>query len=143
MYRIIIIFMAFLVACGKNDKSASVNVTDHTVPPVIEEPDPLELSVKYLVFQDGQHVKFFNGSSVYVKQTGASTYAGDRAITVNDKLYYMDSAGNISSQYSLSITPDFCAVDLDENAWIGEVIPPNDTDMRYYFKIYKVIALFL
>lgn len=61
MYRIIIFFVAFMLACN-SDKSSSVNVTDPHVPPVIEEPDPLELSVKYLVFQDGEQVKFFNGS---------------------------------------------------------------------------------
>ena len=159
MYRIIIFLFAFLFACsgsGSDKKHHSsdtdsdtpaVIVTDDTVPDIIddtetpdiipEDPDPLELSVKYIIFQDGEQVKFFNGSSVVVKQNGKSTYAGDRVITVNDKLYYMDSAGNISSQYSLNITPDFCAIDLDGNAWTGEVIPPNDTDMHYYFKVYK------
>lgn len=41
MYRIIIFLMAFMLACG-SDKSSKVNVTDPYVPPVIEEPDPLE-----------------------------------------------------------------------------------------------------
>lgn len=87
MYRIIIFLFVFLFACGGN-KSADVIVTDTVIPPVIEEPDPLELSVKYLVFQDGNQVKFFNGSSVIVKQNGVSTYAGDRVVTVADKLLY-------------------------------------------------------
>lgn len=141
MYRIIIFLFAFLVACG-SDKSSKVNVTDPDVPPVIEEPDPLELSVKYLVFQDGNQVKFFNGSSVVVKQNGASTYSGERAVTVVDKLLYMDSAGNISSQISLNITPDFCAVDLDGNVWTGEVIDPVTAEYlgvlpANYLKVYK------
>ena len=141
MYRIIIFLMAFMLACG-SDKSASVNITDPYVPPVIEEPDPLELSVKYLVFQDGEQVKFFNGSSVYVKQTGASTYTGDRSITVADKLLYMDSAGNITGQYSLNITPDFCAVDLDGNVWTGQIIDPETAynlgaTPATYLRVYK------
>lgn len=141
MYRIIIIFMAFLLACG-SDKSSKVNATDPYVPPVIEEPDPLELSVKYIIFQDGEQVKFFNGSSVVVKQNGASTYAGERAVTVADKLLYMDSAGNITSQYSMGGTPDFCAVDLDGNVWTGEIIDPVTAESlgvlpANYLKVYK------
>jgi len=100
------------------------------------------LSVKYIIFQDGNQVKFFNGSSVIVKQNGASTYAGDRSITVNHKLYYMDAAGNITSQFSLNITPDFCAVDLDGNAWTGEIIDPITAESlgvlpANYLKVYK------
>lgn len=158
MYRITLFLMAFLFACGgSSDKkhhssnydtnTPTVIVTDDTIPDIIddtetpdvipEEPDQIESSVKYIIFQDGEQVKFFNGSSVYVKHTGASTYAGGRSITVEDKLLYMDSAGNITSQYSLNITPDFCAVDLDGNAWTGEVLEPCDPDYKYYFKAYK------
>lgn len=140
MYRITIL-MAFLIACG-SDKSASINVTDPYVPPVIEEPDPLESSIKYIIFHDDNQVKFFNGSSVVVKQNGVSTYAGDRVVTVADKLLYMDSAGNISSQYSLNITPDFTAIDLDGNVWTGEIIDPVTAESlgvlpANYLKVYK------
>ena len=142
MYRIIIIFLLTLFACSGSGGGGTVNVTDPYIPPVIEDHDPLELSVKYLVFQDGQQIKFFNGSSVYVKQTGTSTYAGERSITVADKLFYMDSAGNISSQFSLNITPDFCAVDLEGNVWTGEIIDPVTAESlgvlpANYLKVYK------
>jgi hypothetical protein len=33
----------------------------------------------------------------------------------------MDSDGNITEQFSLNITPDFCAVDTAENVWTGEI----------------------
>ena len=148
MYRIIFIILISLIAC-KND-SASVNVTDPYVPPVIEpdepdipeEPDIIAGGVKYIIFQDGDTVKFFDTSSVYVGYTGQSNYAGTREISVNDKLLYMDSTGNITGQYTLNITPDFCAVDLDGNVWTGEIIDPVTAESlgavpANYLKVYK------
>lgn len=121
---ILIITFFFLVSCGGGGGSSpSVNVTDPDIPVIIpdDDPDPLAGGVKYVVFQDGETVKFFNGSSVYVGYTGASCYVDDRTITVNNTLYYMDSDGNITEQFSLNITPDFCAVDTADNVWTGEI----------------------
>lgn len=142
MYRIIFIILIGLMAC-KND-SASVTVTDPYVPPVVEPetPDVIAGGTKYIIYQDGDTVKFFDTSSVYVGYTGQSNYAGTREISVNDKLLYMDSIGNITGQYTLNITPDFCAVDLDGNAWTGEIIDPVTAESlgavpANYLKVYK------
>lgn len=155
MYRIIIIIMAFLTACSSDKKSATVNVTDPYIPPIITDQDNetdetdeiiedigLEGGTKYLVYQDGEQVKFFNGSAVYVGYTGNSTYAGDRIITVNNTLYYMDANGDITEQFSLNIDPDFCVVDLSGNVWTADIIEPEEAYnqgalYKYYLKVYK------
>lgn len=124
MYRIIIMFLLFLVSCdgGGGGSSPSVNVDDPDTPVIIpDDDDPIAGGVKYIVYQDGNTVKFFNNSSVYEGYTGASCFAGTRTITVNNTLYYMDSDGNITEQFSLNITPDFCAVDTAGNVWTGEI----------------------
>lgn len=133
-----------MCACGSD--SASVNVSDSYIPPVItpdpETPETISGGVKRIIYQDGDTVKFFDTSSVYVGYTGVSSYAGSREISVNDRLLYMDSTGNITGQYTLNITPDFCAVDLDGNVWTGEIIDPVTAESlgatpANYFKVYK------
>jgi hypothetical protein len=152
MRNLFFAILLFIIACGsdsgtdKKTSVAEVNVTDPYVPPVIipnpDKPDKIGGGIKYIIFQDGEQVKFFDGSSVYIGYTGDATFPGSMSATVNDKFYYMDSNGDIISQISLNITPDFCVVDLDGNIWTGEILEPCEPDYKYYFKAYKNNVLF-
>jgi hypothetical protein len=145
MKRFIVFITAFLFACGNGSsgKKSEVIITDDTIPDIIiDTGTDIQGGEKYLVYYDSGTVKFFNGSSIYIGYTGASCYAGERAISVADKVYYMDSNGNITDQISLNIEPDFCVVDLDNNVWTGESLNPEESYnagliARYHLKVYK------
>lgn len=151
MYRIIIILALLIYGC--TPEASRVNVTDPYVPPVVipDEPDDPEIiagGIKQVVFKDGNQVKFFDGSGVYVWRAGNSVSADNRKLTLEKVLYTMDGIGNIISQESLNIIPDFCVVDLDENVWTAKTIDPETAYNRgqlytYYLDVYKNNVFFV
>ena len=80
---------------------------------------------------DGTELKFYDGENFISSYEGKITYAGNRAMSIDDVLYFMDSEAEATSSYQLPESPD-------------ALILPNNTNSRslaYQDEIWTLINM--